>query len=49
MRAGGSLLKFLRRRGKLGEIDKFASAPDVDSAIEVLRSATSALYRSKRG
>ncbi len=44
-----SLLRFLRRCGRLGEIDKFASAPDADSAIEVLRSAMSVLYRSKRG
>jgi len=40
-----SLLRFLRRAGRLGEVDKFASAPDAESAIEVLREAMSLVYR----
>ncbi len=44
-----SLLRFLRRSGRLGEVDKFASAPDADSAVEVLREAMSLVYRSRRG
>ena len=43
------MLRFLRRSGRLGEVDKFASAPDADSAIEVLREAMSLVYRSRRG
>jgi hypothetical protein len=37
------------RAGRLGEVDKFASAPDAESAIEVLREAMSLVYRSRRG
>ncbi len=44
-----SLLRFLRRAGRLGEVDKFASAPDAESAMEVLREAMSLVYRSRRG
>jgi hypothetical protein len=44
-----SLLRFLRRAGRLGEVDKFASAPDAESAVEVLREAMSLVYRSRRG
>jgi hypothetical protein len=44
-----SLLRFLRRVGRLGEVDKFASAPDAESAMEVLREAMSPVYRSRRG
>jgi len=44
-----SLLRFLRRCGRLSEVDKFASAPDADSAVEVLREAMSLVYRSRRG
>jgi hypothetical protein len=40
-----SLLRFLRRAGRLGEVDKFASAPDAESAVEVLREAMSLVYR----
>jgi hypothetical protein len=40
-----SLLRFLRRAGRLGEVDKFASAPDAESAMEVLREAMSLVYR----
>lgn len=43
-----SLLRFLRKSGRLSEIDKFASAPDADSAIEVLKDALSTIYRSAR-
>jgi len=43
------LLRFLRRAGRLGEVDKFASAPDAESAVEVLREAMSLVYRSRRG
>ena len=46
---GGVLLLFLRRAGRLGEVDKFASAPDAESAMEVLREAMSLVYRSRRG
>lgn len=41
-----SVLRFLRRSGRLSELDKFASAPDADSALEVLQQVLSALYRS---
>ena len=44
-----SSLRFLRRAGRLGEVDKFASAPDAESAIEVLREAMSLVYGSRRG
>jgi len=44
-----SLLRFLRRAGRLSEVDKFASAPDAESAVEVLREAMSLVYRSRRG
>jgi hypothetical protein len=44
-----SLLRFLRRAGRLSEVDKFASAPDAESAMEVLREAMSLVYRSRRG
>ena len=44
-----SLLRFLRRAGRLSEVDKFASAPDAKSAVEVLREAMSLVYRSRRG
>jgi len=44
-----SLLRFLRRAGRLGEVDKFASAPDAESAVEVLREAMSLVYRSRHG
>ncbi|MFZ8840082.1 MAG: hypothetical protein ACO2PM_14470 [Pyrobaculum sp.] len=40
-----SLLRFLRRAGRLGEVDKFASAPDAESAVEVLREAVTLVYR----
>jgi hypothetical protein len=40
-----SLLRFLRRAGRLGEVDKFASAPDAESAMEVLREAVTLVYR----
>jgi hypothetical protein len=40
-----SLLRFLRRAGRLGEVDKFASAPDAESAMEVLREAMNLVYR----
>jgi len=40
-----SLLRFLRRAGRLGEVDKFASAPDAGSAVDVLREAMSLVYR----
>ena len=43
------MLRFLRRAGRLGEVDKFASAPDAESAVEVLREAMSLVYRSRRG
>ncbi len=43
------MLRFLRRAGRLGEVDKFASAPDAESAMEVLREAMSLVYRSRRG
>ena len=39
-----SLLRFLRRAGRLGEVDKFASAPDAESAVEVLREAVTLVY-----
>jgi len=39
------LLRFLRRAGRLGEVDKFASAPDAESAVEVLREAVTLVYR----
>jgi hypothetical protein len=44
-----SLLRFLRRAGRLSEVDKFASAPDAESAMEVLREAVTLVYRSRRG
>jgi hypothetical protein len=40
-----SLLRFLRRAGRLSEVDKFASAPDAESAVEVLREAVTLVYR----
>jgi len=40
-----SLLRFLRRAGRLGEVDNFASAPDAESAVEVLREAVILVYR----
>jgi len=40
-----SLLRFLRRAGRLSEVDKFASAPDAGSAVDVLREAMSLVYR----
>ena len=40
-----SLLRFLRRAGRLSEVDKFASAPDAESAMEVLREAVTLAYR----
>jgi len=40
-----SLLRFLWRAGRLGEVDKFASAPDAESAMEVLREAVTLVYR----
>jgi len=39
------LLRFLRRAGRLSEVDKFASAPDAESAVDVLREAMSLVYR----
>ena len=39
------LLRFLRRAGRLGEVDKLASAPDAESAVDVLREAMSLVYR----
>lgn len=42
-----SLLRFLRRCNRLSEIDKFASAPDADTAIDILRNAMSIIYRSR--
>ena len=39
------MLRFLRRAGRLGKVDKFASAPDAESAIEVIREAMSLVYR----
>ena len=41
-----SLLRFFRRINRLGEIDKFASAPDADSAIAVLRNLASWVMRN---
>ena len=43
-----SVLRFLRRSGRLSDIDKFASAPDADSALEILQQILSAIYRSYR-
>ncbi len=43
------MLRFLRRAGRLGEVEKFASAPDAESAVEELREAMSLVYRSRRG
>jgi len=40
-----SLLRFLRRANRLDEVDKFASAPDAESAVEVLSEAMSLVYR----
>jgi hypothetical protein len=42
---GVLLLRFLRRAGRPGEVDKFASAPDAESAVEVLREAVTLAYR----
>ena len=39
------MLRFLRRAGRLSEVDKFASAPDAESAVEVLREAVTLVYR----
>ena len=44
-----SVLRFLRRINRLGEVDKFASAPDPDSAIRVIKDALSLIYRSITG
>ena len=41
-----SLLRFLRRCNKLGEVDKFASAPDADTAVDILRNIMSTVYRN---
>lgn len=41
-----SLLRFLRRAGRLSDIDKFASAPDPDTALEILQQVMALLYRS---
>ena len=41
-----SLLRFLRRCNKLSEVDKFASAPDAETAIDILRNMMSTVYRN---
>ena len=41
-----SLLRFLRRCNKLSEVDKFASAPDAETAIDILRGMMSTVYRN---
>jgi len=41
-----SLLRFFRRINKIGEVDKFASAPDPDTAIRILKDLISWVERN---
>jgi len=41
-----SLLRFFRRINRLGEVDKFASAPDPDVLVRILKDLMSWVYRN---
>jgi len=43
-----SLLRFFRRINRLGEVDKFASAPDADALVRILKDLMSWVYRNAK-